>query len=54
MTFTYDELLDRNISQNKNEIKEGIKKIDILHSQGETQKRKEIIAKKMKKLLEEG
>ena len=40
---TIDELLDRNISQNKNEIKEGIKEIDILHSQGETQKRKELI-----------
>ena len=40
---TIDELLDRNMLQNKNEIKEGIKKIDILHSQGETQKRKELI-----------
>ena len=29
---TIDELLDRNISQNKNEIKEGIKDIGRLHS----------------------
>ena len=40
---TIDELLDRNMLQNKNEIKEGIKEIDRLHSLGETQKRKELI-----------
>ena len=40
---TIDELLDRNMLQNKNEIKEGIKEIDRLHSLGEIQKRKELI-----------
>ena len=40
---TIDDLLDRNILQNKNEIKEGIKEIDRLHSLGESNKRKELI-----------
>ena len=40
---TIDELLDRNILQNKNEIKEGIKEIDRLHTLGETKRRKELI-----------
>lgn len=42
---TIDELLDRNILQNKNEIKEGIKEIDRLYSLGKVQKRKELIIK---------
>lgn len=39
---TIDELLDRNILQNKNEIKEGIKEINKLHSLGESKKKKRI------------